>query len=82
MNITNKVFFTSIFTLELIIKIIARGFIANKLIIQLETRNEEKITKPKVSIEPYIKDSWNMVDFAIVSVAIIDAATYFLNIKG
>jgi len=48
--------FTCLFTIEAVIKIIAKGFYFNKM----------------GPIEPYIKNSWNILDFFVVASALMD----------
>jgi hypothetical protein len=56
--------FTCMFTIEASIKIIAKGFIYNKM----------------GPIQPYIKSYWNMLDFVVVVAALLDLAFIIANV--
>ena len=50
--------YTVLFTIEALIKIVARGFLAN---------NHEE-----VQLKPYITDPWNILDFFVVCASLLD----------
>jgi hypothetical protein len=51
-----NIVFTILFTIELVIRIIAHGFFANQLF----------------HIEPYITSGWNQLDFLVVTTSLLD----------
>lgn len=56
--------FTCMFTIEASVKIIAKGFVYNKM----------------GPIQPYIKSYWNMLDFVVVVAALLDLAYIIANV--
>ena len=56
--------FTCLFTIEALIKIIAKGFISNRL----------------GPVIPYLRNSWNLLDFFVVAASLVDLV--FLLLKG
>jgi len=72
-----NVVFTFCFLFELVVKIIAKGFWKNQLIIQLETK-----TKPYIKIDSYIASGWNKIDCFVVLISCIDVSMYLLSIQS
>eukprot|EP00756_Hemistasia_phaeocysticola_P019108 Hpha_TRINITY_DN15640_c10_g1::TRINITY_DN15640_c10_g1_i1::g.97884::m.97884 len=65
-------FFTSVFILELICKVIAMGFVLGK--------RHSRLDNKYASDPPYIRDPWNVLDFCIVLISMMSLLEFMGNL--